>query len=122
MVAATTAKPNTASRNGMAKKDKDKAPAKKGDKGAADKSVKKTPADLMLEASSELRNTVAAIEKQYGEGSIMPLGADKVRRIEGIPTGSLSVGEVALRLGYAEASSFIHAHKRWFGRTPAARA
>ena len=31
-------------------------------------------------------------------------------------------GEVALRLGYAEASSFIHAHKRWFGRTPAARA
>ena len=90
MVAATTAKP-TASRNGMAKKDKDKAPAKKGDKGAADKSVKKTPADLMLEASSELRNTVAAIEKQYGEGSIMPLGADKVRRIEGIPTGSLSV-------------------------------
>ena len=90
MVAATTAKP-TASRNGMAKKDKDKAPAKKGDKGAADKNVKKTPADLMLEASSELRNTVAAIEKQYGEGSIMPLGADKVRRIEGIPTGSLSV-------------------------------
>jgi recombination protein RecA len=75
----------------MAKKDKEKAPAKKGDKGAADKSVKKTPADLMLEASSELRNTVAAIEKQYGEGSIMPLGADKVRRIEGIPTGSLSV-------------------------------
>jgi recombination protein RecA len=90
MVAATTAKP-TASRNGMAKKDKEKAPAKKGDKGAADKSVKKTPADLMLEASSELRNTVAAIEKQYGEGSIMPLGTDKVRRIEGIPTGSLSV-------------------------------
>lgn len=39
-----------------------------------------------------------------------------------LATGSLSVGEVALRLGYAEASSFIHAHKRWFGRTPAARA
>lgn len=90
MVAATTAKP-TASRNGMAKKDKEKAPAKKGDKGAADKNAKKSAADLMLEASSELRNTVAAIEKQYGEGSIMPLGADKQRRIEGIPTGSLSV-------------------------------
>ena len=89
MVAATTAKP-TASRNGMAKKDKDKAPAKKGDKGA-DKNVKKSAADIMLEASSELRNTVAAIEKQYGEGSIMPLGADRQRRIEGIPTGSLSV-------------------------------
>ncbi|BBO34805.1 recA protein [Lacipirellula parvula] len=94
MVAATTANPTTASRNGMAKKEKEKAPAKKGEKagkGAVDKSAKKSAADIMLEASSELRNTVAAIEKQYGEGSIMPLGADKQRRIEGIPTGSLSV-------------------------------
>jgi AraC-like DNA-binding protein len=39
-----------------------------------------------------------------------------------LATGSLTVDEVALRLGYAEASSFIHAHKRWFGRTPGARA
>ena len=93
MVAATTAKPTTPSRNGMAKKDKDKTPAKKGenDEKGADKNAKKSAADIMLEASSELRNTVAAIEKQYGEGSIMPLGADKQRRIEGIPTGSLSV-------------------------------
>lgn len=30
----------------------------------------------------------------------------------------LSVEDVALRLGYAEASSFIHAFKRWHGRTP----
>ncbi|MBA4106580.1 MAG: recombinase RecA [Pirellula sp.] len=78
----------------MAKKDKDKAPAKKGDKTAktgADKNGKKSAADVMFEGSSELRNTVAAIEKQYGEGSIMPLGADKLRKIEGISTGSLSV-------------------------------
>ncbi|WP_428305879.1 recombinase RecA [Lacipirellula sp.] len=78
----------------MAKKEKEKAPAKKGEKAGkagVDKSAKKSAADIMLEASSELRNTVAAIEKQYGEGSIMPLGADKQRRIEGIPTGSLSV-------------------------------
>ncbi|MFL6157221.1 MAG: AraC family transcriptional regulator ligand-binding domain-containing protein [Marmoricola sp.] len=33
-------------------------------------------------------------------------------------TGSLSVAEVAHRLGYAEAASFIHAHRRWHGRTP----
>jgi recombination protein RecA len=86
----------TEARNGMAKKDKDKQSAgrKAGANGkAADK--KKTAADVMLEGSTELRNTVAAIEKQYGEGSIMPLGADKVRRIEGIPTGSLSV-DIAL--------------------------
>jgi recombination protein RecA len=49
----------------------------------------------MLEANTELRNTVAAIEKQFGEGSIMPLGGDHVKRIEGIPTGSLSV-DIAL--------------------------
>ena len=77
MVAATTpqpltAKPTTASRNGMAKKDKDKAPAKKGDKIAkagADKNGKKSAADVMFEGSSELRNTVAQIEKQFGEGA-----------------------------------------------------
>jgi AraC-like DNA-binding protein len=32
---------------------------------------------------------------------------------------TLAVEDVALRLGYAEASSFIHAFKRWKGVTPA---
>ena len=36
-------------------------------------------------------------------------------------TGRLSVEEVGLRLGYAEASSFIAAHRRWTGETPGAR-
>ena len=30
-------------------------------------------------------------EKEFGEGAIMPLGSDHQARIEGIPTGSLSV-------------------------------
>jgi AraC-like DNA-binding protein len=34
-------------------------------------------------------------------------------------TGALSVEDVALRLGYAEATSFIAAFKRWTGITPA---
>ncbi|MFW6775501.1 helix-turn-helix domain-containing protein [Nocardioides sp. CPCC 205120] len=34
---------------------------------------------------------------------------------------TLSLDDVALRLGYAEASSFIHAHRRWTGRTPRQR-
>ena len=34
--------------------------------------------------------------------------------------GALSIEDVAARLGYAEASSFIHAFKRWHGITPAA--
>ncbi len=91
MVATASPKSPVSRNNGMAKKDK--ASGKKGDK--PEKSGKKTAADLMLDGSPELRNTVAAIEKQFGEGSIMPLGADSNRRIEGIPTGSLSV-DIAL--------------------------
>jgi recombination protein RecA len=49
----------------------------------------------ILETSPELRNTVAAIEKQFGEGAIMPLGSDKVVPIEGISSGSLSL-DIAL--------------------------
>ena len=98
MVAAALSKNQSTEKNGMAKKDKekDKAAGRKGPAGkSAEKNGKRTAADAMLENSSELRNTVAAIEKQYGEGSIMPLGADKICRIEGIPTGSLSV-DIAL--------------------------
>ena len=36
-----------------------------------------------------------------------------------LATGALSVEDVALRLGYAEATSFIAAFKRWTGTTPA---
>lgn len=35
-----------------------------------------------------------------------------------LATGTLTVAEVAQRLGYAEAASFIHAHQRWHGRSP----
>jgi recombination protein RecA len=45
----------------------------------------------MLEEHPALANTVAQIEKQFGEGSIMPLGSATQHKIEGIPTGSLSV-------------------------------
>jgi recombination protein RecA len=72
--------------NRMAKADKTaKKPSKRGD----------TKPTSVLETSPELRNTIAAIEKQFGEGSIMPLGADTVHVIEGISTGSLSL-DIAL--------------------------
>jgi AraC-like DNA-binding protein len=35
-------------------------------------------------------------------------------------SATLPVEEVALRLGYSGATSFIHAHRRWTGRTPRA--
>jgi AraC-like DNA-binding protein len=36
-------------------------------------------------------------------------------------TGSLTVAQVAHRLGYAEAACFIHAHQRWHGVAPGRR-
>jgi len=35
-----------------------------------------------------------------------------------LTTGGLSVEETAQRLGYAEASSFLHAYRRWFNTSP----
>jgi recombination protein RecA len=78
--------------NSMAKKSASakKGPDSKREKGAkAD--VKKSAMEQVLESSDELRHTVAAIEKQFGEGAIMPLGADSDRRINGISTQSLSL-------------------------------
>ncbi|OBI10765.1 AraC family transcriptional regulator [Mycobacterium sp. E2462] len=48
--------------------------------------------------------------------------AEEVHRVlaeELLATGALTVEDVALRLGYAEATSFIAAFKRWTGTTPA---
>jgi recombination protein RecA len=79
--------PNAAANTRMAKPDKEKSAKKSKSTGTKPTGV--------LESSTELRNTVAAIEKQFGEGAIMPLGADANRAIEGIPTGSLSL-DIAL--------------------------
>jgi len=52
-------------------------------------------ASSMLDGNPNLKTTVAQIEKQFGEGAIMPLGMEKRGPIEGIPTGSLSL-DIAL--------------------------
>jgi recombination protein RecA len=78
--------PSPAASDRMAKLDKStKKPSKRGD----------TKPTNVLETSPELRSTVAAIEKQFGEGAIMALGSDHIVQIEGIPTGSLSL-DIAL--------------------------
>ena len=41
--------------------------------------------------SAPLKNAVAQIEKQFGEGAIMPLGIEHGGQIQGISTGSLSL-------------------------------
>jgi recombination protein RecA len=45
----------------------------------------------ILDSNPDLKNTLAQIEKQFGEGAIMPLGIATAVQIEGIPTGSLSL-------------------------------
>jgi recombination protein RecA len=44
-----------------------------------------------FDGNSQLKNTLAQIEKQFGEGAIMPLGSDKAVHIDGLTTGSLSL-------------------------------
>jgi len=55
----------------------------------------KTKLDALIEDNTILKNTLSQIEKQFGEGSIMPLGGDRTLEISGIPTGSLSL-DIAL--------------------------
>jgi recombination protein RecA len=49
----------------------------------------------MLDANPALKNTLAQIEKEFGEGAIMPLGVGTATPIAGIPTGSLAL-DIAL--------------------------
>ena len=57
------------------------------------------------------------------EGTSFQELLDEVREalaLQLLETGVLSVEDVALRLGYAEASTFIVAFRRWRGTTPTA--
>ena len=71
--------------NRMAKKPKTSKKATEKNKGAT----------AFLDRDPNLKTAIQQIEKQFGEGSIMPLGSDRRQRIEGIPTGSISL-DIAL--------------------------
>ncbi|MEO2009339.1 MAG: recombinase RecA [Pirellulaceae bacterium] len=65
-------------------------PAKgKGRKGKRNRAKEKIAS--LIEQNSTLMSTLEQIEKQFGEGSIMPLGSDKRGRVAGVATGSLSL-------------------------------
>jgi recombination protein RecA len=51
----------------------------------------KSTAVNLIEQNGALKTALQQIEKQFGEGSIMPLGAERTLAISGIPTGSLSL-------------------------------
>ena len=59
-------------------------------KSAKTEKSKKNSA-AVIEANPNLKTAVQQIEKQFGEGSIMPLGSEQRRRVQGIRTGSLSL-------------------------------
>jgi recombination protein RecA len=71
-------------RNRMAKKATSRS-------SAAAPAARKDGGHSVLDANPNLKNTIAQIEKEFGEGAIMPLGASHTGRIAGIPTGSLSL-------------------------------
>ena len=73
----------------------DKPKAKKKSNAKSKKEALPGKVAEMIEGNSQLKTALQQIEKQFGEGAIMPLGSDKQRRIEGIPTGSLSL-DIAL--------------------------
>jgi len=63
--------------------------AKKKEETAA--KAPKRKIDELLEQNDMLRSTVAQIEKEFGTGAIMALGANSSLNIEGISTGCLSL-------------------------------
>ena len=70
---------------------------KKTTKASTAKKTKSTASSgiAAIEKNAVLKNTLQQIEKQFGEGSIMPLGLDKRGAIPSIRTGSLSL-DIAL--------------------------
>ena len=70
-----------------------KAAAKKEKTTKSDEKASKVEA--IFSKNPELKNAISQIEKQFGEGAIMPLGSDRAPKLAGIPTGSLSL-DIAL--------------------------
>lgn len=73
--------------------------------------------------ASELTMSERTLRRRLDEAGTSYRGLlDEVRQAlaeEMLATRALSVSDVAIRLGYAEATSFIYAFKRWTGVTPA---
>jgi recombination protein RecA len=63
-----------------------KAKATKDSAAEVDRGMK-----AILDREPGLKTTIQQIEKAFGDGAIMPLGASQKFAIEGIPTGSLSL-------------------------------
>lgn len=78
----------------------------------------------MAAVAGELNLSIRTLRRRLDdEGTSFRALLDEVRETlaeELLTKGAVPVEDVAVRLGYAEASSFIHAFKRWKGVTPIA--
>jgi AraC-like DNA-binding protein len=78
----------------------------------------------MPAVARELNMSTRTLRRKLDEaGTSFRVLLDEVRATlaeELLTSGALSIEDIATRLGYAEASSFIHAFKRWKGVTPTA--
>ena len=78
--------------NRMAKATKaTKAKKSKRKQSTNGKSADESKATAAIEGNAQLQTTLQQIEKQFGEGSIMPLGSERRGPIKGISTGCLSL-------------------------------
>lgn len=82
------------------------------------------PGSAMPDVARELNLSTRTLRRRLeDEGTSFRALLDEVREAlaeELLRNGAVPVEDVAFRLGYAEASSFIHAFKRWKGVTPVA--
>ena len=69
--------------------------AAKEEKTAPKKGAKDSKINAIYDKNPDLKNAVAQIEKQFGQGAIMPLGMESSPGLSGISTGSLSL-DIAL--------------------------
>lgn len=79
------------SNGNMSKKTKTARSAKGGKKAGKTNQA----AEELINSNTNLKTALQQIEKQFGEGAIMPLGSDQRGRVRGIPTGSPSL-DIAL--------------------------
>ncbi|MDP6446684.1 MAG: recombinase RecA [Pirellulaceae bacterium] len=75
----------------MAKKNKSNKASKASRAGKSKPAPSNEVLDQLLNGNVQLKTTLQQIEKQFGTGSIMPLGADARAAIPGVSTGSLSL-------------------------------
>ena len=88
-------KKNSAKKAAKSKSDassnKRKASTTKSSRGKASVAEVFSAGDALVQNNPQLKNTLQQIEKEFGEGAIMPLGSAQQGRIKGISTGCLSL-------------------------------